>query len=1294
MWDVPHQQCPRIYSSYETAICFWPATLRLSAQADGGEWSLRVRVFEETFVPLPGTLEWWPDEVRDGEQALVVVGRDGRPAVKLEAGDHEITGRFQWKEMPQKLKIPQEIGVLSLQVDGEDRSLANWDTNGDLWLRRVQSQSADKDRLGIQVYRVIEDGIPVWLRTEIELTVSGKSREEELGWILPEGWQVATVETPIPVAIDDSGRIKAQVRAGKWSVMIHAFRTTDPGEIRFAEQAQPTSPSELVGLKLDPTFRISQIEGLRTVDVTQTTFPERWRALPVYQWTTDSSFQLIEKQRGMGDKRPEGLHIERRLWLDEDGRALTYEDKLRGKMQRIWRLDVASPYELGAVRVDGESQLITANPETEASGVEIRNRNVNMEAIGRAPVRGQINAAGWQTDAESLRLTLTLPPGWRALAIFGADRVEGDWLTAWSLLDLFLLLIFALAVFRMHGVVAGLIALLAFGLSYHEFGAPRWSWFFLLIPLALLRVVGEGAGRRWLQTGKGLAALLLLIFLIPFLARQLQGVIYPQLEVSGFTYGSRGLVDWTQYRSVGRVAAPARLDVEMADTMLHAKMAMKQQMSQSLEASNLLFDPNSKIQTGPARPAWDWNSVYCYWNGPVAAEDTIQPILISLTQHRLLTVLRVVLLIWLVAVLLGGATSFIPRLRSKSVAAVASALLCGLLPGTALGQLPDPTLLNTLRERLTEVPDAFPNAAEISTVGLKLEENRVEIRCQVHAAVDVAVPLPGKFPEWSPLSVTLDGSDDVLVTRRDGFLWVLVPQGVHDVVSSGLLADSGNWEWTFLLKPKRVDISAPGWNISGVNPEGVPDQQVFFVKEQPVSDDRAAYDQTDFNPIVQVNRHLEIGLVSRVRTEVVRLSKPGKAVSLQVPLLQGEGVLTANRDVDNGSIAVRLGAKDERFEWESELPDAGEIPLAAPQTDQWVERWYLVTSPVWNVAMSGLQPIFETDRAELVPVWQPWPGESVSLAFLRPTAISGDVLTVQHVDHVMMLGSRRRTSQLNIQMECSLATDFAIQINPDAEITTVKVDNNEVPPQRDGAKLVLPVNPGKHQLSVGWNTSQRLGTVVRGDWVELPADGANISTTMEVPENRWVLWAEGPLRGPAVRFWVILLVALLIALALGSLTLSPLRRWEWGLLAIGLTQVHLVAAMFVVAWLFALEYRGRNESTGARPWLFNLAQLGLVLLTVIALVVLMFVVGAGLLGHPDMFIIGNGSSRLVLRWFEPRSGPELPTPAIVSVSVWYYRLLMLFWALWLAGSLLRWLARGWKQFTKGGAWRRRAAVLQ
>ena len=49
------------------------------------------------------------------------------------------------------------------------------------------------------------------------------------------------------------------------------------------------------------------------------------------------------------------------------------------------------------------------------------------------------------------------------------------------------------------------------------------------------------------------------------------------------------------------------------------------------------------------------------------------------------------------------------------------------------------------------------------------------------------------------------------------------------------------------------------------------------------------------------------------------------------------------------------------------------------------------------------------------------------------------------------------------------------------------------------------------------------------------------------------------------------------------------------------------------------------------------------LLTIASLIVLMVVVGAGLLGNPDMFIIGNGSTRTYLQWFQPRVGPELPS---------------------------------------------------
>ena len=106
-----------------------------------------------------------------------------------------------------------------------------------------------------------------------------------------------------------------------------------------------------------------------------------------------------------------------------------------------------------------------------------------------------------------------------------------------------------------------------------------------------------------------------------------------------------------------------------------------------------------------------------------------------------------------------------------------------------------------------------------------------------------------------------------------------------------------------------------------------------------------------------------------------------------------------------------------------------------------------------------------------------------------------------------------------------------------------------------------------------------------------------------------------------------------------------------------------------------------------RPSVFNLLQVGIVILTLIALGIFVVIVGKGLLGHPDMFIIGNGSSRTYLKWFQPRIDTDLPIAKVVSISVWFYRLLMLFWALWLANSLVRWLKWGWQQFSDVTLWK-------
>jgi len=1302
-WNEKGRECPRPYNAADAPICFWPSRLNLFVDQAKATWTLSVEAFEETWIPLPGSGEMWPQDVRAGGKPVAVLARDGRPFVQLAAGKHEIAGAFSWHEMPQRVLLPKEVGVLSLSVEGKAIAVPNWDADGNVWLKRLRAEPAEKDLLAARVYRVIEDGVPLWLRTEIELKVSGKSREESLGWILPEGWQLSYVESPLPVAIDPQGRLKARVRAGEWTIAIDAFRTSDITEFKYPKEAQPLVDVELVGWKAQESFRTAEISGIPIIDASQTTFPKKWRELPVYEWKTNTTFKLAEKMRGMGSLRPAGLTINRRFWLDDDGRGLTYRDALNGQMQQIQRLDAVAGEELGAVKIDGEGQLVTANPQTGAAGVEVRNRQLNMEAIGRITPQGDLPATGWNTDADSLHVTLFLPPGWRMLALFGPDRVEGDWLTAWTLLDLFLLLIFSLAVGRLWGVRAGIVALLAFGLAYHELGAPRFTWLFLLMPLALLRVVPEGTARRWVLAWKYLAVIVLALCLVPFLVQQIQTAIYPQLEEPGIPYSQRVYLprvvlvpemNMVQYSA--DVTGSEWLSSERGE-------ARKAEPPASRRTGNLLYDTTAKIQTGPAEPGWTWNQVECSWTGPVTAAQRMQPILISLFWHRLLTVGRVLLLVALAGLLLatpGSMRSGRPRFfrlfskRAASTAAIIASLLlfegsaAAQAPERPIGPIPDQEMLQTLRERLLKPSAAFPHAAEIASSKLRVAEGRITVETEVHAAVDVAVPLPGRLPTWSPVSIKLDdGQASPPIGRRDGYLWVVVPQGVHKIVVEGLLAETGEWEWTFLLRPRRLVIDAPDWNVTGVRPDGTVETQVFFARKQKAADSEAAYDRKEFAPIVAVERQLEVGLVWKVRTTVRRLSSPGKAISLNVPLLEGESVLTSSATVNNRQMEVRLAAGQNELQWESELAVVPSMKLTAAKTDQWVERWQLVASAVWNVESQGLDPIYEPQQQTLIPTWQPWPGEEVTLAFTKPQAVSGDTVTVQRVNHTVEVGERQRTTRLQLELQSSLGSDFAILLAADAEITTLSLDGRAIPARREGANLIVPIHPGRQTVDVSWRTPEEMQTVVAAGQVSLPADAANITTLITVPESRWVLWAHGPQRGPAVRFWAILACAVLAGWVLGSISNSPLRRIEWLLLAIGLTQVHVVAALFVVGWLFLLALRGRQNPATIPGWRFNLNQVGLVLLTFVALIILVVVASRGLLGEPRMFIIGNGSTQTWLQWFQPRAGKELPEPYVVSISVWFYRYAMLFWALWLALALLRWLKWGWQQFTQGGGWK-------
>jgi hypothetical protein len=1296
---IPNIHAARAHDDPTTRLTLWPTRLQLDSTATGASFSLELEGFARAWLDLPGAPGRWPEKVQLDGSPVPVVERAGRPAIRVEPGTHTVTGAFAWTELPQRIQLPPQIGLLSLSINGQAQPAPSWDADGTLWLQRqATNEPVDEDFLEIKVHSLLEDGIPLWFETRLELIVAGKSREATLGSVLPTGWQLAAVDSPLPVAIDETGLLKSQIRAGRWPMTLRAFRTDAPGAIAFAEGATPAVADQTIAFLGQPEFRQAEITGLPQIDVAQTQMPEEWRALPVYRWETNAPFQLVERVRGPGERGVAPIAIQRSLWLDENGKALTFQDRLSGPLREIRRFDTAEGHLLGSVTVNGEPQLITHNPDGGAPGFEVRSPSLDAVATGRIEAIGStLPATGWLADADRLGATLHLPPGYRLFAMPGADYTNGDWLTSWSLLDLFLLLLFTLAVFRLRGFLAALLAFAAFGLAYHEPGAPRFSWLLLLIPVALVAVLPAGRWRNVANGGKWAAAAILLISLAPFAARQIQSVIFPQLEqVSDDGRWSND--------DAGGAAFPASAPKQMVENIASGSISLRKAVPQEgkkfyKDADNLKADPKAVIQTGPGVPNWSWRTITFGWDGPVSGTQTVRPILIPPHLSRPLAVVRILCLILLAAVLLGQKRKVVPPAEPapekgdspapNATSAAALVALSGFLLFTitspAEAQFPNQDLLDELKKRLTETPDTFPGAADLASADLKLEGQTFTLTLPYHAADRCAVPVPLTFSTLVPERATFGDGKPATVLRRDGQLWALLPSaGIHELTVHGRLRDLTEWEWGFPLKPRRVNVSAEGWTVSGLRPDGTAEDQVLFARVRREEAASATYDRPDTKHALLVERQIELGLVWRVTTTVKRLSPGGRAAAVRVPLLTGEKVVSQGRTVEGGAIEVRLAPNEEEAAWEGELSPANDLTLSTREADAWTEQWRLLASPVWNVTFTGVAPLFEDLEGQLVPLWQPWPGESATLTVSRPKAVEGAAVTIDSAVHTVNPGRRQMASTLNLTLRTSLGEDFPIRLPAGAEVTSLSHDGRSIPVRKDGDAVVVPLKPGSQNLIVEWRLPSKGGTWTLADAVVLPVEAANVNTEIQPPRDRWLLWSEGPQQGPAFRFWGVLIFALLAAVVLSRVPNSPLRLHEWMLLSLGLTQVPVILALFVVAWLFLLKWRGADGYQALPGWAYNLCQSGLIFLTLLSIGIFIGIASSGLLGDPEMYIVGNGSSDSRLIWYAARTSAELPMPGYASISVWWYRLAMLLWALWLAAALVRWLHLGWKNSSNGG----------
>ncbi len=175
--------------------------------------------------------------------------------------------------------------------------------------------------------------------------------------------------------------MRVQVRPGQWTIKITS-RQIGPLTTYSWQLPDDTSwPSEeIVSFLAHPDLRSVEIEGVSPIDPQLTSMPEEWRTYPAYRMLAGETMQLKETRRGAGQPPPDQLSLQRNIWLRFDGSGYTFQDSISGRKKNGWRLEMAPPFQLGRVMVNGQEQFITRRAGSDRAGVEVREGELHLTA--------------------------------------------------------------------------------------------------------------------------------------------------------------------------------------------------------------------------------------------------------------------------------------------------------------------------------------------------------------------------------------------------------------------------------------------------------------------------------------------------------------------------------------------------------------------------------------------------------------------------------------------------------------------------------------------------------------------------------------------------------------------------------------------------------------------------------------------------------------------------------------------------------------------------------------------------
>ncbi|RMF18065.1 MAG: hypothetical protein D6758_04940, partial [Gammaproteobacteria bacterium] len=1096
---------------------------------------------------------------------------------------------------------------------------------------------------------------PATLQTRIQVESSAATGVMTLGPLVPEGFTLMALESPLPARLEDDGRITVQLAAGRWDIQARLRALSDIREIPAIRAGAPWPEQEI--WSVDPAARAGRVSvSGSAVDPGQAAVPEPWRRWGA--WKIDAtgglSLSLSEEPVSMP---PLQLSAQTDIWWVAESLRPLWHTRLTGQAGATGALDWQRDWQ--PLRAESQGQAVPI--QVLAGGhyrLPLTRAQLDLTVTGmlQTPSTARHATLSGNPLSEPLqehRLRLHVPVGERLIAVGGAGSARGTWMSRWSLWDLFFASLIVLAIGRRFGVLAGVLAIPVVILSWQERFAPVWIWLLLVVAYAL--PVAGPLSERWVVRLKAVAWGVLAIQVVIFGVSQTQKLLYPQLDE--------------------RYHEPAWPSLSADSTLREA--AVMTSMAESAVRKSVPEDRHEKpvaaeslpVEVGPGLPAGRYTSaeVTLFRGG----DTTLSVWRLGEGSVRALRVTLLALLSMLIAVLVMRSRT----LRAASMLLVTLCLFSGHPPEAHAGEYPPQAMLDELKAELLRPASCHPDCVTTGHAEMVVDAYSLSLSLSVAAAEARAMRLPRVTDSQMPVRWFLDGTPVRQIWRdAAGDHWVRVPAGVHEWVLNLSLKDLDRLTLSWPDSPTDLAVQVRDWRVEGVRGRQLAGQTLTLTRlalPAREAEPRPAFAAPEVVPYVEVVRELELGRAWRVQTWVLRRAPLRGDVEVRVPLLKGEAPLT---DLSREDGAVRLTLRDgqSRVGWTSTLPATSGLTLQAPPLSERVETWSLRADARWQVKWSGPVPgRWMGPGGQWQPTWQPEPGERLQLDIQPAQLLTGQYLNVDAVRIQQVRSGGRDYYEAEWTLRASAQETFSTGGLEGVERPQAWLNGQPLPARVTRGVVAWPIPPGVHQLRLTWETPVR-SAAMRAPALDFVGIWQNLHYSQSLARDRWVLWTWGPTDGPAILFWGTWLALLAVAIVLGRHAGNPLHTTAWVLLATGAALGWVGALPAVALWVYGVAW-GTPRIVRLQGWRRKVAWAGLSVLTVIAVGAVLASIPRGLTGLPPDYVSGIGSHAHELVWRVDWVDGQLPELGAWSVPVWLYRVIMLLWALWLAFALTGWL---------------------